>query len=165
MAVAAPAVQPVTHHNPAAILVVDPENAQVTSNQAFNTGAGNTDNGNIFDGNGNGAGSDSYTCYYGGWENYPPSSSWVEFDAMFNANKPAMFTGCGALGLSPEDTDEQVGQIWNAIQQIAEASLVDHRFILATIMQEVSFPPCIGCSEAHRFSPLAVYTSVRLTTG
>lgn len=34
------------------------------------------------------------------------------------------------------DTGEQAGQIWNAIQQVAEASLVDHRFILAIIMQE-----------------------------
>lgn len=36
----------------------------------------------------------------------------------------------------PGDSVEQAGQIRNAIQQVAEASLVDRRFILAVIMQE-----------------------------
>lgn len=87
-------------------------------------------------------------CYYGGWENFPPSSEWVEFDAMWNYSKSAMSTSCSDLGVGScsdgagafgdGDTGEQIGLIWNAIQQVAEASLVDHRFILATILQEVS---------------------------
>jgi glucan 1,3-beta-glucosidase len=112
---------------------------QVTNSEAFSTGAGNTDNANIYDGTGNG-GTDTYTCYYGGWENFPASSQWIEYDAMWNYTIAAMQQGCGNLGISPEDTDEQIGEIWNAIQQVAENSLVDHRFILATIMQE-----SIGC--------------------
>lgn len=47
--------------------------------------------------------------------------------------------GAGAFG--DGDSGEQIGQIWNAIQQVAEASLVDHRFILATIIQEVGELP------------------------
>jgi hypothetical protein len=83
---------------------------------------------------------DSYTCYYGGWQNFPPSSKWVEFDAMWDYTKLAMQSGCGELGINPQDIGEQIGEIWNAIQQIATNSLMDHRFILATIMQE-----SIGC--------------------
>lgn len=48
---------------------------------------------------------------------------------MFQSCENNPSTGSG-------DTREQAGQIWNAIQQVAEASLVDHRFILAIIMQE-----------------------------
>ena len=39
--------------------------------------------------------------------------------------------------------DEEIEMIYNAIQHYAEVSLVDHRFILATILQEVrSIIPC-----------------------
>lgn len=68
---------------------------------------------------------------------------------MWNYSKSAMSTSCSDLGVGScsngagafgdGDTGEQIGLIWNAIQQVAEASLVDHRFILATILQEVSF--------------------------
>jgi hypothetical protein len=67
---------------------------------------------------------------------------------MWNYSKSAMSTSCSDLGVGScsdgagafgdGDTGEQIGLIWNAIQQVAEASLVDHRFILATILQEVS---------------------------
>lgn len=108
---------------------------QVTNSEAFKTSAGNKHNSNIHDGTGN-AGTDTYKCYYGGWENFPPSSEWVEFDAMWDYTKKAMLSGCGDIGISPEDSEKQIGEIWNAIQQVAINSLVDHRYILATIMQE-----------------------------
>jgi hypothetical protein len=67
---------------------------------------------------------------------------------MWNYTKSAMSTSCSDLGVGScsngagafgsGDSGEQIGQIWNAIQQVAETSLVDHRFILATIIQEVS---------------------------
>lgn len=66
--------------------VSNPSSQQVTNSEAFTTGAGNTNNANIDDGTGNG-GSDTYNCYYGGWENFPPSSEWIEFDDMFNNAK------------------------------------------------------------------------------
>ncbi len=46
-----------------------------------------------------------------------------------------MAQGCGNLGISPQDTGEQIGEIFNSIQTISQNSLVDHRFILAIIMQ------------------------------
>lgn len=112
--------------------------ATVTNDDAFTTGAGNKNNAQTSDGIG--AGADEYNCYSGGWQNYPDKSKWVSFDDMFNANKPAMAQGCSDLGLSPDDTGNQIGWIYNALQSVSEASLVDHRFLLATVMQE-----SIGC--------------------
>ncbi|EED17337.1 hypothetical protein TSTA_111730 [Talaromyces stipitatus ATCC 10500] len=128
-------------------LVSNPSGQKVTSSEAFTSGAGNRDNSNIYDGTGN-AGTDQYNCYYGGWENFPPKSEWIEFDAMWNYSKSAMSTSCSDLGIGScsngagafgsGDSGQQIGMIWNAIQQVAESSLVDHRFILATILQESS---------------------------
>jgi hypothetical protein len=81
--------------------------AQVTNGHGFDTGAGNSNNGNVDDGNGNGA-IDAYTCYSGGWQNYPDSSKWISFQDMWNSNVGAMMQGCSALGLSPDDTQDQV---------------------------------------------------------
>jgi hypothetical protein len=88
-------------------------------------------------------------CYYGTASDFPDKSKWVEFDAMWNFSKPALTSSCSDLGVGScsdgagafgkGDNGEQMGQIYNSIQQIAEASLVDHRYILATILQEVSY--------------------------
>ncbi|KAF2095560.1 pectin lyase-like protein [Rhizodiscina lignyota] len=128
-----------TSTNPPPPPPTGPSGPQVTNSEAFSTGAGNTDNANINDGTGNG-GTDTYKCYSGGWQNYPPSSEWIEFDAMWNYSIAAMQSGCSDIGINPDDTNEQIGEIYNAIQQVAQNSLVDHRYILATIMQE-----SIGC--------------------
>ena len=64
---------------------------------------------------------------------------------MWNANLALMQQGCEAFGVTPENTAAQIQDIYNSIQQVAESSLVDHRLILAIIMQEVrpshSLPP------------------------
>ena len=41
------------------------------------------------------AGHDSYTFYSGGPGNFPSRSSWMSFDAMFEANRPLMSGSCG----------------------------------------------------------------------
>lgn len=107
--------------------------AQVTNYAAFNSGAA-TNSTNLNDG---GSGSDTYTCYSGGRQSYPDHSKWASFSSMWNANKQAMASGCSSLGVSPENTAEQVGEIYNAILQVTATSFVDPRFILAIIMQEV----------------------------
>jgi len=142
-AIAAPGVQKEAR----AAAVSNPSSQKVTSSAAFSSGAGNTANSNINDGTGN-RGTDTYNCYYGGWQSFPPKSEWIEFDAMWNYTKSAMSTSCSDLGVGScssgagafgaGDSGEQIGQIWNAIQQVAESSLVDHRYILATIIQESS---------------------------
>ena len=86
-----------------------------------------------------GAGSDTYKTYSGdgslqaGW---PTKAQWVSFEDMFNNNKPAMFSSCGNNGWGANDSGPEVGDIYNAIQSAATATKVDHRFILAVIMQE-----------------------------
>jgi hypothetical protein len=47
-----------------------------------------------------------------------------------------MKSGCGDIKVVA-DTDAQIGQIYNAVLQVSTAALVDPRFALAIIMQEV----------------------------
>lgn len=46
-----------------------------------------------------------------------------------------MFASCDQFN-QPNDSGPEVGAIYDSIQQIAKETLVDHRFILAVIMQE-----------------------------
>lgn len=46
-----------------------------------------------------------------------------------------MFASCDQFN-QPNDSGPEVGAIYDSIQQIATETLVDHRFILAVIMQE-----------------------------
>jgi len=67
------AVTPNQHPSNLSILVTNPSSQKLTNSQAFTTGAGNTNNGNIYDGTGN-AGTDTYRYYYNEWQNFPPVS-------------------------------------------------------------------------------------------
>ncbi|OSZ99926.1 HFB protein [Trichoderma parareesei] len=95
------------------------------------------DNSNGADGVG--AGADSYTLFLGdgsvgaGW---PDQSSWVSFDDMFAANKATMLSSCTNLGGEANTSEDEVQAIHDGIQAAAAASGVDHRFILAILMQE-----------------------------
>jgi hypothetical protein len=55
-----------------------------------------------------------------------------------------MWTSCSNQYGVPDDSGPEIGSIWNAIQNISEATFVDHRFILAVIMQESS-----GCVRVN----------------
>lgn len=97
---------------------------------------------NIYDGVG--AGSDTYTTYGCSAAGFPPMSSWVSFVDMFNANKPAMFSSCSSMKYpQADDSGPEVGAIWDGIQQVAAETGLDHRVILAAIMQESG-----GCVRA-----------------
>ena len=110
-----------------------------------------------------GAGADSYTQYCGDGSDFPSASSWVSFENMyetcrrhlavaetigqarrpladsdprrFNDNKQIMFSSCSQYSQANDDGPE-VGSIYDAIQEVAEETKVDHRFILAIILQE-----------------------------
>ncbi|KFY85827.1 hypothetical protein V500_08095 [Pseudogymnoascus sp. VKM F-4518 (FW-2643)] len=115
-----------------AILVSDPANAQVTNNQAVTI----TDKGT--------AGSDNHLTTCGPPSAYPAYGTggvWMNFPDMFNKNKQSM-TNNGA-------TDEEIGRIYNSINTIAAASLVDRRVILAVIMQESHGNPRVGSTTSH----------------
>ena len=93
----------------------------------------------INDQDGNGAGSDAYKFYEGdgstgaGW---PATTDWVSFDNMFDANKAVMKSSCSSIFGVPDNSDEEISAIHDSIEAVAQASKVDHRFILAIIMQE-----------------------------
>ncbi|KAI9877894.1 MAG: hypothetical protein M1830_001807 [Pleopsidium flavum] len=110
------------------------DHARITNDNAFSTGAGNTNSANTRDGVGDGV--DQYTYYSGPASDFPDQSQWVSFENMFKNNKPWMLSFCGHTKWGPDDTGQQVEAIRDAIQLIAQASHVDHRFILAVIMQE-----------------------------
>lgn len=86
-----------------------------------------------------GAGSDSYTMYWGdgslqaGW---PTKEQWVSFEDMFNNNKAIMFSSCGWNSWGADDSGPEIGAIYDSIQEVATETNVDHRFILAVIIQE-----------------------------
>ena len=46
-----------------------------------------------------------------------------------------MFSSCGQYG-QPNNSGPEIGAIYDSIQQIATETKIDHRFILAVIMQE-----------------------------
>lgn len=93
----------------------------------------------INDADGVGAGTDAYKFYEGdgttgaGW---PDTTAWVSFGDMFEANKAVMKSSCSSIFGVPDNTDEEISAIHDAIESVATASKVDHRFILAIIMQE-----------------------------
>ena len=93
----------------------------------------------INDNDGVGAGTDAYKFYEGdgstgaGW---PDSKDWVSFTDMFEANKPLMKTSCSTIFSVDDNSDEEISAIQKSIESVAEATKVDHRFILAIIMQE-----------------------------
>lgn len=84
------------------------------------------------------AGSDSYTQYTGdgstsaGW---PSMSDWASFDDMWSNNE-AIFGKCVSSWGVADNTADETAAVKSAIEAVAAASAVDHRFILATIMQE-----------------------------
>lgn len=93
-----------------------------------------------------GAGTDAYNVYSGdgssgaGW---PALADWVSYSDMLTANTPLMQSSCQNLGYGDNDSDDEISAITDAIDAVATATFVDHRFILAVIMQESK-----GCVRA-----------------
>lgn len=93
----------------------------------------------VNDDDGIGPGEDAYNFYSGdgstgaGW---PAADTWVSFADMFEANKPVMKISCSSIFQLEDNTDEEISAIRESINSVAESTKVDHRFILAVIMQE-----------------------------
>ena len=109
--------------------------AQVNNTDAFTSGGATTTSVNATD-DGSGAGRDVYTYYQGDASNFPPKQRWMSFDKMWSANLNTFKNSCGWLDEGSNNSLEVIQDIYDAIQDRANASLVDHRFILATILQE-----------------------------
>jgi hypothetical protein len=72
-----------------------------------------------------------YYCFNGPASNFPPFANWMNFYDMFDLNQNDQMVY--------EESGPIQGDIWNAIVSVSQNSLVDARFILAIIMQEVSY--------------------------
>lgn len=125
-----------------------PSNAHVTNETAFASGGATRANPNITD-DGIGKGVDRYVYYTGGPQNFPLSSEWVSFHDMWQANLPNIQKSCSVLGYGDDDTASETQDIYDSIQDRANASLVDHRFILAVIMQESHGCVHISSTSSH----------------
>lgn len=96
---------------------------------------------NDFDG-----GTNAYVMYTGngsaaaGW---PVEQSWVSFNEMWITNKHIIDRSCDLLYKQPNNNDQESLDLYDAIKQVAHETRVDHRFILAVIMQETK-----GCVRA-----------------
>jgi len=79
----------------------------------------------------------AYAKYSGGPDSFPHPSQWISFDAMFEANRPLMQQSCQWNGWATGDQSNHIiNYIREYIQVVARDSGVDHRAILAVIMQE-----------------------------
>ena len=112
-----------------------PSYAQINNTIAFQKGGGTHNSINDTQ-DGIGAGQDVYQYYQGGPTEFPDASKWISFGDMWNNNLPNIQKSCGWLGYPPDNTVEQNAYLFNAIQDRANASLVDHRYILAIVLQE-----------------------------
>ncbi|EMC99875.1 hypothetical protein BAUCODRAFT_63217 [Baudoinia panamericana UAMH 10762] len=82
-----------------------------------------------------GTGKDVYKYYSGAWTNFPNQSTWISFNEMWAGNLHTLQHGCNGFGKS-QNSESNIQSIYSAIQDRASASLVDHRLIFATVLQE-----------------------------
>ncbi|PYI10963.1 muramidase [Aspergillus sclerotiicarbonarius CBS 121057] len=81
----------------------------------------------------------SYTLYTGdgsvsaGW---PAKSDWLSFDEMWKANEDIINESCENNGWGENNSAAETANLKAAIQSVAKESKVDHRFILAIVLQE-----------------------------
>lgn len=120
-----------------------PSTAQVNNTIAFDEGGATRKSVNDTS-IGVGAGTDSYTYYQGNASNFPPKERWASFEDMWKANLDTFKQSCGWLDRGDNNSPEMIQDIYNAIQDRANASLVDHRIILATIIQETNGCPLVS---------------------
>ena len=126
-----------------------PSTVHVTNNAAFASGGATKSNPYKSNNDGIGAGSDVYTYYTGDASKFPASDTWVSFEDMWNANLNTLKTSCGTLNEGPDNSDAIIQDIYDAIQDRAQASKVDHRFIFAVILQESNGCPRVGSTTSQ----------------
>ncbi|KAK4548185.1 hypothetical protein LTR36_010054 [Oleoguttula mirabilis] len=112
-----------------------PLTVQVTNDTAFTDGGATRQSANNVS-DGIGAGTDVYKYYSGTAANFPDLSAWVSFENMWEGNLHTLQHSCKLLGDGANNSPKVIDYIFDAIQNRADASLVDHRFIFAVILQE-----------------------------
>ncbi|KIX06223.1 uncharacterized protein Z518_04198 [Rhinocladiella mackenziei CBS 650.93] len=92
-------------------------------------------------------GANNYVQYTGngsiasGW---PSALTWVSFNDMWVANQHTISRSCDILYNEANNSDQETQDLYDAIKQIAHQTRVDHRFILAAVIQETK-----GCVRAE----------------
>jgi hypothetical protein len=120
-----------------------PSTAQVNNTLAFEQGGATRKSVNDTS-VGIGAGTDSYTYYQGNASNFPTADKWISFQDMWTANLDTFKESCGWLDRGDNNSPEMIQDMYDAIQDRANASLVDQRIILATIIQETNGCPLVS---------------------
>jgi hypothetical protein len=80
----------------------------------------------------------------------------TDTEHRWKANKKNLYNGCKEHNVDP-NSDAEIAGIFKAIQQVAKESKVDHRFILAEILQEstacVRVPTTKAPGDVEIFNP------------
>jgi hypothetical protein len=91
-------------------------------------------------------GLNNYTMYTGNGSSaasWPRLEHWVSYAAMWNASQHLISRSCDILYNATNNSDEETQTLYDAIAIVSRETRVDHRFILAAIMQETK-----GCVRA-----------------
>ena len=75
-----------------------------------------------------------------GW---PSELTWVSFNNLWVTSRPTITRSCDILYKQPNMSDQEIQDLYDSIKVVARETRVDHRFILAAIMQETK-----GCVRA-----------------
>lgn len=68
---------------------------------------------------------------------------WGSFNDLWTANQHIISRSCDTLYNATNNSDQETQDLYNAIKEVSRTTRVDHRFILAVIMQETK-----GCVRA-----------------
>jgi hypothetical protein len=75
-----------------------------------------------------------------GW---PDALTWNSFNDIWVASQHAISRSCDSIYGVPNNSGDETQALYDAIKQVAHETRVDHRFILAAVMQESK-----GCVRA-----------------
>lgn len=69
-------------------------------------------------------------------EGWPSLKEWLPFEHLFSDSLSTLKESCANLGASPNNSDEEINSIKEAINEVAEESKLEASFIFALMMQE-----------------------------
>ena len=76
-----------------------------------------------------------------GW---PDARYWISFKGMWEGNLHIMERSCSQLFDTPNNSQQEMKDLHDAINQVAHETRVDHRYILSIILQETG-----GCVRGN----------------
>jgi len=76
-------------------------------------------------------------------EGWPDELSWVSFNDLWTINQHTISRSCDILYQAPNNSEQEIQDLYDSIKQVAHETRVDHRVILAAVMQETQ-----GCVRA-----------------